>query len=389
MDVFLAVAALFATAGTLGMHAKASFGSDSVPTPYDVAIATGQGAAVVGQAALVSGEMGWLNCIDPSFRDLTPAEREALAVRLNSEYDAWYAALSDAKQGTVNNLWESRRKYPNGHVFDLGNENLKEADNFSDLFEYEIHHMGRNFTLPEMEIGEAVPPYPRIDPESLPTKAGPSPVGEFFAPNVWYLSVALVFVDAVTALFGLLEQPDRGQRLSRGVTQFATGYMELEPALPDVEQWKSEAALLYGIDTRIMQEIAAAARSKDSRFKRIINSQAFGLELMQTALAALTVGLTICVYRALYMESCLPGSSNFFQKWAARLGMVAACGIGVAMVVWVAENTGKLEYLKSEYRDLADKVPSAIPDVPPAVGALNSASTVSRFGNLNLSALPD
>lgn len=368
MDVFLAVAALFATAGTLSMHAYADFGSDSVPTPYDVATVTGQGLAVVGQAALVAGEMGWLNFISPSFRDLTPQEREAIVRDMETKYGTWYSGLDPRQQKIADEVAELRASTA-GEVRATGN------------VEFDL-------VSKEDKLG-GVPYNPVTDPDAIPKKTGPSPVGEFFAPNVSILSTALTFVDGVTALFGLLEQPDRGHRMELGKIQFEAGYTGLDSALPDLDSWASPSALLYGIDTKIMQEIAAEARKKAGRFRHIINSQAFDLELMQAALAALTVGLTICVYIALYMESCARGSSVIFQKRAAALATVAAVGIGVTMIIWVAENTGKLKSLSTEYTDLLAKVPSSVPDGPPAAGLLASASTVPVFGGLNLAAQAD
>ena len=365
MDVFLAVAALFATAGTLGIHAAANLSPDSVPTPCEVATVTGQGAAVVGQAALVSGEMGWLNFLSPSFRDLTEAEKMAITEEMQITYDSWYAGLDRQDRILVDSVHGMRKR--------CGSNDL----------DYQQRLIAR-----EDQVGE-FPPNPTLDPGSVPDKSGSSPVQDFFAPSVGYLSAALTFVDAVTMLFGAFEQPVGGQKINGSLAQLATGSLGLGSALPDPDKWFSQSALLYGIDTKILQQIAVAAWEKDARLKRIIDAQHFNIELMQAALAGITLGLVICVYLALYWESIAPGSSLIFQKRMAALATVATIGIGVTMIVWVGVDTGRLTSLNTEYNDLADKIPDSVPPYAPSMGSLSLASPVSMFGELNLAAMSD
>lgn len=339
MELYLAVAALFGGIVDLGINAAsgdwdAPRASDIVPTALDV-------STVLGQGALVAGKTGGLNWLGTCY----PAGESAIE-------------MSRLSKGTAATAEESVASVP------LLSEIEQEAGG-----------------------GLVKPP-------------ASGHIERHFASPLAILQAAINIVEWLIVPFFGFEIPDDGSQIEHSKDQFAQGYDALGLAIPDPTQWKGEAADAYTADTELLQNLAKQAgmdglfaplfnNSLDSELQSVIDRQAREIQLMRMALAIIVAGLTFCIATALAIEACAPGASLMFQIMMFIAAVGAALGVVITITYWAADNSRDLNRVADKYANLAEQVPLSVPSMPPCAESPISASAVSRFLDLNVSAVPD
>ena len=374
MDLFLAIAALFGAGMALSSHAS---NANADPTTLDV-------ATVLGQGTVAAGKAGKLNGLAPYLPQVHNIEAFGLAVQTHTN-EAWKRHLG--MQDSVDGFIRPELHAPDEEAV------IKRSE----------------LTVPAaLDGGYAGPDPNNYRATRARTEAE---VQASFAPTVRILSAALSVVEwGAMPLFGScfgifsgdlgnIDGPDQGNQLRASKVQFAAGLGGLAYAYPNSPEWDSPSAVEYANLDGLMYSLTAQAgvdgmisiygidtnTSLDTLAYRIIDHQAYQVELMMTCLAAIGLGLMACIVAALY----LGGLSWQYQLTMAGLGVGAAAAVvGVMAHSWASQNEADLNTVADAFTALAACVPSGPPPEPPSAGLLAAASAAGLFTGLAESATP-
>ncbi|MBY0441265.1 MAG: hypothetical protein K2Q25_03900 [Mycobacteriaceae bacterium] len=377
MDLFLAVAALFGAGIALSSHSQSSNGE---LTTLDV-------ATVLGQGSVVAGKTGAFNRLAPYLPPVRVFEQDRFGLEVqNHTNDTWSRHLG------------IRSDADNFHSPQLVVEEEPQVINRSEL------------TTPAALNGDYAGPDPN---HYFTTRARTeAEVQAGFAPTVRILSAALNVVEwGAMPLFGScfgvfsgdlgnMAGPDHGEQIRASKVQFASGLGELAYAYPNSPEWDSDSAVEYAVLDSLMYSLAAQAgvdgmisiygidtnTSLDTLAHTLIDRQATQVELMMGCLAAIGIGLMLCIMAALAMG----GFSWQFQLAMASIGVGAAGAVvGVMANSWASQNEADVNQIADAFNALAASVPAEPPPGPPSAGLLAAGSGSGMFTELNISTKPD